>query len=110
MTNDQSKRPYVDLTAVQARYRAALTAPTDAVFRTAVVAAVNDLPVLVGEVRRLRVALWTVRLQYADLVAAGRAALLAAADGEPDPWGYLRDELPPAPPGHPLHGEQRGWC
>lgn len=64
--------------------------------------------VLAVEVRRLRAALWAVRIRYANLVAAGRATLVAAADGEADPLAYLRDELPPAPPGHPLHAE-RGW-
>ena len=44
-----------------------------------------------------------VRQAYTNLVAACRAALLAAAEGEQDPWWYLRDELPPPPPGHPLH-------
>lgn len=52
--------------------------------------------------RRLSTALAAVELAYANLVAAGRATLLADADGEPDPLSYLRDELPPAPPGHPL--------
>jgi hypothetical protein len=38
------------------------------------------------------------RLEAANLRAAIRAALAAAADGEPDPLAYLRDET----------GE--GWC
>lgn len=45
---------------------------------------------------------------YADLVAACRAGLLAAQEGDSDPWWYLRDELPPAPPGHPLDGPETG--
>ena len=54
------------------------------------------------EIARLRVRLWYVRRAYADLLAACRAALLAHGEGEADPWWYLRDELPPAPHGHPL--------
>jgi len=34
-----------------------------------------------------------VRRRYHDLVAAARATLAAATDGEPDPLYYLRDEL-----------------
>jgi hypothetical protein len=33
------------------------------------------------------------RRQHRDLIAAGRATLAAAADGEPDPLYYVRDEL-----------------
>ena len=106
--NQANDRPPIDLGAAQARYRAALSAPTDAVFRTAVMSVMLDVPVLVGELRRLRVQVWTLRLRYADLVAAGRAALLAAAEGEPNPWAYLVDELPAPPPGHPLHRDGHG--
>jgi hypothetical protein len=49
------------------------------------------------------------RRSYADLVAACRAGLLAMLDGEPDAWHYLAEELPPAPPGHPLHLTHPGW-
>jgi hypothetical protein len=31
--------------------------------------------------------------RYANLLAAARAAVAAAEDGEPDPLWYLRDEL-----------------
>jgi hypothetical protein len=34
-----------------------------------------------------------IRRRYQDLIAAARASLAAAADGEPDPLYYLRDEL-----------------
>jgi hypothetical protein len=34
-----------------------------------------------------------VRLDRANLLAAIRATLAADAEGEPDPLGYLRDEL-----------------
>jgi hypothetical protein len=59
-----------------------------------------------AKIHRLEILLRVARRLYADLVAAARAALAAHADGEPDPWSYLRDELPPPPPGHPLAGDQ----
>lgn len=58
---------------------------------------------LYARLRQLRRALTDTRHAYANLVAACRAALTAHHDGEADPWAYIVDELPPAPPGHPLH-------
>jgi hypothetical protein len=46
------------------------------------------------EIARLAAELAAVRLESANRLAAMRAALGAAADGEPDPLEYLRDELP----------------
>ena len=43
---------------------------------------------------RVRAWLAAVRLRYANLVAAGRATLVAHANGGRDPLAYLRDELP----------------
>jgi hypothetical protein len=101
----------LDLGAVAGRYAAVLTARPGSGFLAAVVVAVADVPVLLGEVRRLRTGLWAARLRYANLVAAGRATLGAAADGEVDPLCYLRDELPALPAGHPGHRwPHRGWC
>jgi hypothetical protein len=61
----------------------------------------SDPPENLGQLQR---DLSAARLAYADLVAAARATLTALADHEPDdPLFYLRDELPPPPPGHPLH-------
>ena len=37
--------------------------------------------------------LTAVRLDRANLAAAGRATIAAYHDGEPDPLSYLRDEL-----------------
>ncbi|MFI6180788.1 hypothetical protein ACIA8R_35025 [Nonomuraea sp. NPDC051191] len=56
-------------------------------------AALQDTPVLVAEISRLRTDISRRRLRRANLIAAMRAALSAAADGEPDPLSYLRDEL-----------------
>ena len=55
---------------------------------------INDLDRLVSEITRLHAALIGQRLISANLRAAIRAALGAAADGEADPLAYLRDELP----------------
>jgi hypothetical protein len=48
---------------------------------------------LFTEVIRLAQALAAARLESANRLAAIRAALGAAADGEPDPLAYLRDQL-----------------
>nr|WP_055504935.1 hypothetical protein [Nonomuraea pusilla] len=56
-------------------------------------AALQDTPVLVAEITRLRAEIGRARLLRANLIAAMRAALAADADGEPDPLSYLRDEL-----------------
>lgn len=49
---------------------------------------------LCNEVDRLFELLTDERLRYADLLAAVRATLGAASEGEADPLAYLRDELP----------------
>jgi hypothetical protein len=46
-----------------------------------------------ADLGRTRAELEAVRLDRANLLAAIRAALAADAEGEPDPLGYLRDEL-----------------
>jgi hypothetical protein len=55
--------------------------------------ALADLPAILAQLERTRAELDAVRLDRANLLAAIRAALAAHADGEPDPLGYLRDEL-----------------
>jgi ABC-type transporter Mla subunit MlaD len=52
-----------------------------------------DVPVLTALITRLRSELGRVRLEWANLAAAGRASVTAYRDGEPDPLCYLRDEL-----------------
>jgi hypothetical protein len=59
--------------------------------------AITDVSALIDEVRSLRVALRDARLRAANLEAAARATLGAAADGERDPLFYLRDELEATP-------------
>jgi len=102
MTSTGTPHPHtprlmVDLDAASTRYRAALTAPTDGLL-AALAGCAADVPALVSEVDRLFALLLQARRRYADLAAAARATLAAAADGEPDPLAYLRDELAdPAP-------------
>ena len=60
------------------------------------------------EYARLRPALASLRMRYANLLAAARATLTAARDGEAHPLAYLVDELaaqgqlPPAQTGSPI--------
>lgn len=56
-------------------------------------AALADLPAVLADLGRARAELQAVRLDRANLLAAIRATLAADAEGEPDPLGYLRDEL-----------------
>jgi hypothetical protein len=60
----------------------------------AVLNALAHIPALSSEVDRLYSLLCDERLRYANLLAAVRAALSAPRDGEADPFGYLRFELP----------------
>ena len=53
----------------------------------------SDVPVLTSEITRLHSELRAVRLDRANLAAAGRTTLAANQDGQPDPLSYLRDEL-----------------
>jgi hypothetical protein len=55
--------------------------------------ALADLPNLLADHGQIRAELEAVRLDRANLLAAIRAAVAADAEGEPDPLGYLRDEL-----------------
>jgi len=64
--------------------------------------AITDITNLLIQVTGLYAALIEARQEAANHLAAIRAALGAAEDGEADPLAYLRDELP----GHDC-GE---WC
>ena len=55
--------------------------------------ALADLPIALADLGRARAELEAVRLDRANLLATIRAALGADDEGEPDPLGYLRDEL-----------------
>ena len=54
---------------------------------------------LCAEITRLEQELSAARLESANRLAAMRAALGAAADGEADPLAYLRDEIGDYPAG-----------
>jgi hypothetical protein len=64
---------------------------------------------LIIEVARLSGAVIAARRESANRLAAIRATLRAAAEGEADPLGLLRDELAESP-GAPIPGQGRGWC
>ena len=53
----------------------------------------SDIPVLIVEITRLAAEVTSVRLDRADIAAAGRATIAAWHDGEPDHLSYLRGEL-----------------
>ena len=63
--------------------------------RNAVIPVTADTVALLIEALRLHDALTVARLESANRLAAMRAALRADREGESDPLGYLRDELPP---------------
>jgi hypothetical protein len=74
---------------------AAVTPTLAGVFRL-IDTALADLPAVLAvlaELGRARAELEAVRLDRANLLAATRATLAAYTEGEPDPLGYLRDEL-----------------
>jgi hypothetical protein len=56
--------------------------------------AMTDIARLLDQVSQLYTALRKERCRAANLEAAIRAALGAYNDGETDPLGYLRDEIP----------------
>lgn len=60
---------------------------------------IDNIALLAGEITRLHDALTAERQTSANLLAAIRAALGAESEGEADPLGYLRDELPDEPGG-----------
>jgi hypothetical protein len=68
--------------------------------------ALADLPAVLAALGRAQAELEAVRLDRANLLAAIRATLAADAEGEPDPLGYLRDELDSA--GTPAATRRRG--
>jgi hypothetical protein len=80
--------------AVRADLTALAETGRPVVYRAALLAVVLHVPALLGDVERLRLLAVGARREYANLRAAARAALSADAEGEPDPLGYLREELP----------------
>jgi hypothetical protein len=68
-----------------------------------------DCADLILEVARLYGAVIVARRESANRLAAIRATLRADAEGEADPLGLLRDELPESP-GAQIPEQGRGWC
>ena len=68
------------------------------------------------EYARLRPALGSLRMRYANLLAAARATLTATRDGEARPLAYLIDELaaqgqlPPAETASPIPHGISAWA
>jgi hypothetical protein len=89
MTNRQTPRPLANLEAVRTHFHQACRTrhPID-LWRSAA-----DIPVLLAELSRIRSLLVLIRMTHADLLAAARATLTAARDGEDDPLFYPIDEL-----------------
>jgi hypothetical protein len=71
-------------------------------------AALVDSAALLAEVARLYAALLAARHESANRLAAMRAALGAAADGEADPLVFLRDQLESENAPFPTPGGR--WC
>ena len=66
--------------------------------------ALSIIPPLCAEIRQLRRRLAATLNDWHDLIAAAKATLGAHADGEPDPFYYLRDELEAQ--GHLRHDDE----
>jgi hypothetical protein len=82
-------RPTIDREAIVTHLHAAQHRRTPVDIWTAVA----DIPVMLAEIQRLYSLLSRARWDLADLLAAARATLGAARDGEDDPLSYLRDEV-----------------
>jgi hypothetical protein len=55
--------------------------------------ALSDIPDLTAEITSLRERLTAIRIERANLAAAGRITIVAYHNSESDPLSYLRDEL-----------------
>jgi hypothetical protein len=67
--------------------------------------ALSDVPALGAVIARLSAELSDARMDRANLLAAVRATIAAHADGEPDPFYYIRDELQARQDRSQSHGE-----
>jgi hypothetical protein len=87
ITTEPTDYPDADLQEVASRHEGAASA------LSTLARALDTIPLLCGEIGRLRARLARALSDLHNLVAAARATLGAHADGEPDPLYYLRDEL-----------------
>lgn len=101
MTEPFATHATIDLEAIANHLRAAYERPAPVNLWTAVA----DIPVMLAELQRSEILLSRARLDFANLLAAARAALGAERDGEPDPFGYLRDEVAEHRPWAPAGGQ-----
>ena len=86
ITTEPRKHTDADLQEVASRHDA--TAALDTISN-----ALDMIPLLLSEVGELRARLVRTAANLHNLIAAARATLGAAADGEDDALFYLRDEL-----------------
>lgn len=89
MTTEYAPRPTLDQEAVRRHFRTALRYRTPA----ATWAAIADIPVLLAELDRALSLATEARTQFANLLAAARAAVAAEDGGEDESLYLLRDEL-----------------
>jgi hypothetical protein len=87
-------RPFLNLEAITAHLTALADVQSCAQCDIALTQVITDIRHLLAEFARLYDELATSRLEAANLRAAIRATLSAAAEGESDPLAYLRWELP----------------
>jgi hypothetical protein len=87
ITTEPNDYPDADLQEIASRHYGAASA------MGTLVRALDTIPLLCAEVRRLRARLVRTLTDLHNLIAAARATLGANADGEPDALYYLRDEL-----------------
>ena len=89
MTTPYAPRPTLDQEAVRHHFRTALRYRTPA----AMWASIADVPVLLAELERALTLATESRTQFANLLAAARAAVAAEDGGETESLYLLRDEL-----------------
>jgi hypothetical protein len=87
ITTEPNEYPDAGLQEIASRYDDAASA------MGRLARALDTIPLLCAEVRRLRARLARTLTDLHNLIAAARATLGAHADGEPDALYYLRDEL-----------------
>lgn len=85
----KAPRPTLDEEAVWHHLRTARDRRTPLAIWTAIA----DIPVLLAELERVGTLLTSARTEFANLLAAARATLAAANDGESDALSYLRDQV-----------------
>jgi uncharacterized protein YggE len=100
--DNQAPRLLIDPAAIAARLETLSTSPLCDGCAAGVVPVTADTAALLIEAIRLAETLAAARLESANRLAAIRAALHAAREGEAEPLAYLRDELPAETDG--------GWC